>query len=54
MNAMTVLIEKPAELGLRFLVEVTVNFLGEEIYLFPNLQLLCDHNLYLDENIFFY
>ena len=52
MNAVTVLIEKPAELGLRFLVEVTVNLLGEEIYLFPNLQLLCYQNLYLDENIF--
>ena len=49
---MVVLIEKPAELGLRFLVEVTVNLLGEEIYLFPHLQLLNDHNLYLDENKF--
>lgn len=47
MNAMTVIIEKPAELGFRFLVEVTVN-------LFPNLELLCDHNLYLGENIFCY
>lgn len=45
MNGMTVLTEKSAELGLRFLVEVTINLLGKEIYLFPNLQLLCDHNL---------
>jgi len=54
MNAMTVLIEKPAELGFGFLVEVTVSLLGEEIDLFPHLQLLCDHNLYLGENIFCY
>jgi len=35
MNAMTVLIEKPAQFCLRFLLEVIVNLLGEEIYFVP-------------------
>ena len=51
---MFVLIEKPAELGLKFIVEVTVNLVGKEIYLFPNFHLFSDHNIYSDENIFCY
>jgi hypothetical protein len=42
---MTVLMEEPVEVSLRFLVEITVNFLGKEIHLFSHLHLLSDLNL---------